>query len=78
MVALRRPLRLKGRWRPLRDGLYRVATTKKVHGGFLVHRRRIVRCSPAIRRYLRRFAVGAEYWGSLEDCFTAASERSSE
>ncbi len=32
MVRLRRPLRLRGRWRPPKDGLYRVATSKKVHG----------------------------------------------
>ncbi len=31
MVALRRPLRLKGRWSPPKDGLYRVATSKKVY-----------------------------------------------
>jgi hypothetical protein len=63
MVRLRRPLRLKGRWRPPLDGLYRVATSRKVHGGFLVQRRRITRASPYVRRYLSVLSLRAEYWG---------------
>jgi len=63
MVALRRPLRLRGRWSPPKDGLYRVATSKKVHGGFLVQHRRITRASPYVRRYIHVLARNAEYWG---------------
>jgi hypothetical protein len=76
MRALRRPLRLRGRWRPLRDGLYRVATSRKVHGGFLVQRRRIVRASPGyVKRYIRRLAPRAEFWGDLEAVYAVASNR---
>jgi hypothetical protein len=75
MVRLRRPLRLRGRWWVPKDGLYRVATSKKVHGGFLVSRGRVTRASPYVRRYIHILARNAEYWGSLEDCFTAASKR---
>jgi len=32
MVRLRRPVRLRGRWSPLKDGLYRVAMSKKEFG----------------------------------------------
>ncbi len=62
MVALRQPLRLKGRWRPPKDGLYRVATGKKVHGGFLVQRRRITRASPYVRRYIHILAMRNAEW----------------
>ena len=65
MVALPRPLRLRGRWRPPKDGLYPVATSKKVHGGFLVQRRRVTRASPGyVKRYIHILAMRtAEYWG---------------
>ena len=63
MVALRRPLRLRGRWRPPQDGLYRVATSRKVHGGFLVQGRRITRASPYVKRYIHVLSLRAEYWG---------------
>jgi hypothetical protein len=67
MKRLRRPLRLRGRhWLP-KDGLYRVVTRRKVHGGYLVHRGRVTRCSPAVRRYLHVWAArNAEFVGSLE------------
>ena len=32
---LRKPLRLRGRWRPPRDGLYIVANSEKGLGGFI-------------------------------------------
>jgi len=69
MLRLRRPLRLRGRWKPPKDGLYRVATGRKIHGAFLIHRRRVVRASPYVRRYIHILARNAQYWGSLEDCF---------
>jgi hypothetical protein len=64
MVAVRPPLRLKGRhWRP-KDGLYRVATRRKVLGGFLVCRGRVTRASPCVRRRIHILAMrNAEYWG---------------
>ena len=62
MVALRRPLRLRGRWSPPKDGLYRVATGKRVHGGFLVHRRRVTRASPCVRRYIHILAMRNAEW----------------
>jgi hypothetical protein len=69
MVALRRPLRLRGRWRPPKDGLYRVTTSKKVHGGFLIHRGRVTRASPYVRRYIHILAMrNAEYWGDPFAC----------
>jgi hypothetical protein len=68
MVALPRPLRLRGRWRPPKDGLYRVATSRKVHGGFLVQRRRITRASPYVKRYIHVLALRAEYWGDPFAC----------
>ena len=74
MRRLRRPLRLRGRWRPPKDGLWRVATGRKVHGGFLVHRRRITRATPCVKRYIHILALRAEFWGTLEDCFIAASK----
>jgi hypothetical protein len=74
MVRLRRPLRLRGRWWVPKDGLYRVATSRRVLGGFLVSRGRVLRASPYVRRYIHILARNAEYWGSLEDCFTAASK----
>jgi len=69
MVRLRRPLRLRGRWWLPKDGLYRVATSKKVHGGFLVHRGRVTRASPPVRRYIHILAMrNAEYWGDPFAC----------
>jgi hypothetical protein len=62
MVRLRRPLRLRGRWSPPKDGLYRVATGKRVHGGFLVHRRRVTRASPYVRRYIHILAMRNADW----------------
>jgi hypothetical protein len=71
MVKLRRPLRLRGRWKPPKDGLYRVATSRRVHGGFLVHDGRVVRASPYVRRYIHILAMrNAEYWGDLEACYS--------
>jgi hypothetical protein len=64
MMAVRPALRLLGRWRRPKDGLYRVATSKKVHGGFLVHRGRVTRASPYVCRYIHVLAKrNAEYWG---------------
>ena len=34
MVALRKPLRLRGRYWVPKDGLYRVATSRKLQGAF--------------------------------------------
>jgi len=65
MVALKRPLRLRGRWSPPKDGLYRVSTGRKVHGGFLVLRRRVVRASPYVRRYIHIFAIRNAEWVCL-------------
>jgi len=65
MVALRRPLRLRGRWSPPRDGLYRVATGRKVHGGFLVRGRRVVRASPYVKRYIHVLAMRYAQWVKL-------------
>jgi len=64
MVALRRPLRLRGRrWVP-KDGLYRVATSRRILGGYLVCHGRVTRASPYVRRYIHILAVrNAEYWG---------------
>jgi len=62
MVALRRPVRLMGRRRPPKDGLYRVATGKRVHGGFLVQRRRVTRASPYVRRYIHLLAMRNAEW----------------
>jgi len=54
MIALARPLPLLGRWRRPKDGLYRVAT---VHGGYLVQRGRVTRCSPAVRKRIHIFSA---------------------
>jgi hypothetical protein len=62
MVALRRPLRIRGRWSPPKDGLYRVATGKRVLGGFLVQRRRVTRASPYVRRYIHILAKRNAEW----------------
>ena len=62
MVALRKPLRLKGRWSPPRDGLYRVANSKKVLGGFLVQRRRVTRASPNVRARIHVLAMRNAKW----------------
>jgi hypothetical protein len=70
MVAITPPLKLTGRWRKPKDGLYRVATRRSVHGGYLVHRGRVTRCSPAVRRRIHIWATQAQYWGdpfSAED-----------
>ena len=63
MVALEKPLRLLGRWRPPRDGLYRVATRRTVYGGFLVRRGRVIRCSPAVRKRIHIWAHTAQFIG---------------
>jgi hypothetical protein len=63
MRRLRKPLRLRGRWRPPRDGLYRVATGKRVLGGFLVQHRRVTRASPYVKRYIHVLARNAQYCG---------------
>jgi hypothetical protein len=67
MVRLRRPLRLRGRWWVPKDGLYRVATSRRVLGGFLVLRGRVLRASPYVRRYIHILAMrNAEFVGDLE------------
>jgi hypothetical protein len=64
MVRLRKPLKLRGRRRWPKDGLYRVATSRKVHGGFLVRRGRVLRATPgSVRRYIHQWAHTAEFWG---------------
>jgi hypothetical protein len=63
MVAVEPPLKLTGRWRWPKDGLYRVATRRRVYGGYLVHRGRVTRCSPAVRRRIHIWALQAQYWG---------------
>jgi hypothetical protein len=68
MKRLRKPLRLRGRWSPPLDGLWKVATHRKVHGGYLIHNGRVVRASPAVRRYIHRLARNAEYWGDPFAC----------
>jgi hypothetical protein len=62
MRAVRPPLRLRGRWKPPKDGLYRVATSRKVHGGFLIHRGRVTRASPYVRRYIHILAMRNAEW----------------
>jgi hypothetical protein len=62
MVRLPRPLRLKGRWRPPKDGLYRVATSRKVLGGYLVCHGRVTRASPYVRRYIHILAMRNAEW----------------
>jgi len=57
MIAVRRPLRLRGRYWLPKDGLWKVETRKRVLGGFLVTRGRVTRCSPAIRRHLHAWAA---------------------
>jgi hypothetical protein len=67
MIAVRRPLRLRGRYWLPKDGLWKVETRKRVLGGFLVTRGRVTRCSPAIRRHLHAWAArNAEFVGDLE------------
>jgi hypothetical protein len=69
MKRLRKPLRLRGRWSPPRDGLYRVANSKKVLGGFLVQGRRVTRASPSVRPRIHILAMrNAEYWGEAFAC----------
>jgi hypothetical protein len=67
MERLPRPLRLKGRYWVPKDGLYRVATRRKVHGGFLVCHGRVTRASPYVRRYIHILAMrNAVFVGDLE------------
>ena len=40
-----------------------VATRRRVYGGYLVHRGRVTRCSPAVRRRIHIWALQAQYWG---------------
>jgi len=63
MVAVEPPLKLTGRWRGPKDGLYRVATRCRVYGGYLVHRGRVTRCSLAVRRRIHIWALQAQYCG---------------
>jgi hypothetical protein len=64
MIGLRKPLRLRGRWKRPKDGLYRIATSRKVHGGVLIHDGRVKRCSPAVRRKIHIWMMSyAEYVG---------------
>lgn len=52
-----------------RDGLYRVANSKRVLGGFLVERRRVTRCSPSVYRRIHILAMrNAQYWGDPFAC----------
>jgi hypothetical protein len=64
MIALEQPLRLLGRWRRPLDGLYRVSTRRRVVGGFLVRRGRVIRCSPAVRRRIHIWETRSQYWGN--------------
>lgn len=73
MIALRRPMRLKHRWKPPRDGLYRVVSGRRggyrVQGGYLVVRGRVTRCSPAVKRRIHIWAMRyAEYFGDPFAC----------
>jgi hypothetical protein len=69
MVRLRRLLRLKGRWWVPKDGLYRVATSRRILGGYLVCHGRVTRASPYVRRYIHILAMrNAEYWGDPFAC----------
>ena len=69
MRALRRPLRLRGRWRRPKDGLYRVRNSKRVLGGFLVCHGRVMRASPCVRRRIHILAMrNAQYWGDPFAC----------
>jgi hypothetical protein len=52
----------KGVGRHQKMELYRVATSKKVYGGFLVHRRRVTRASPCVRRYIHILAMRNAEW----------------
>jgi hypothetical protein len=65
MVGLRRPLRLRGRWKRPKDGLYRVVTRRgrwpSRCGGFLVYKGRVRRCSPSIKRRIHIYAHQAEW-----------------
>src|SRR5262245_40524072 len=60
MVEMRRPLRLRGRFHPPKDGVYRVTTPSRC-GAFLVYNGRVHRCSPSIRRRLHVYAHRAEW-----------------
>lgn len=72
MIGLRRPLRLRGRWKRPKDGLYRVVTRRARWpsrcGAFLVYRGRVRRCSPSIRRKIHVYAHMAEYLGEPWAC----------
>jgi hypothetical protein len=65
MVALRRPLRLTGRWRRPKDGLWMVKTRRGVRGGYLVYRGRVVRCSPVLRHHIHVWAMRNAEWFCL-------------
>ena len=65
MITLARPLRLLGRWRPPKDRLYRVATSRTVRGDYLV-----TRYSPAVRKRIHILARRAEYCRDLGDLFS--------
>ena len=67
MKALRKPVRLRGRYHRPADGLWRVVTRNGVRGGFMVAYGRVTRCSPALRRHLHVWAArNAVFVGSLE------------
>ena len=65
MVAVNPPLKLIGRWHWPKDGLYKVATSRRVHGGYLVHHGKVTRCSPGVRRQLHVWQHIAQYWGDV-------------
>jgi hypothetical protein len=67
MARLRKPVRLRGRYNRLADGLWKVETRKDVRGGFMVAYGRVTACSPVIRRHLNVWAArNAVFVGDLE------------
>ena len=72
MKALRKPVRLRGRYHRPDDGIWKVETRNGVLGGFMVAYGRVTRCSPVIRRHLHVWAArNAEFVGSIEQCLTS-------
>jgi hypothetical protein len=68
MVALRKPVKLRGRYYKPADGIWKVETGKNVLGGFLVRNSRVIRCSPRIRRSLHLWAARyGKFVGRIED-----------
>jgi hypothetical protein len=71
MIALRKPVRLRGRYYKPADGIWKVETGKGVLGAFLVRGGRVIRCSPRIRRKLHWWAArNGKFVGSIEHCLS--------